>query len=441
MIKRRSGSVDHGLPSSFRDEVNSTNSGDEYFVPLVDESRYNDYQDDGSQISYLSSEDQRLSPTLPLHARDSANPQSPVDDAHNNYDGYKQPSFHSTGRRQQQRRYSNGSRPSSPLEHETSTGIPLRSRLVFTAHKRKSTFSFAVTSFCLLGFLLYGNARSSLRRTVKEVEELVVFSEKLHRKLRYAEREMKILEKELVELDILEQSREEDEITKDILDRSSVFANPELNAQKKKQEEKLKEVQTKADYFRKKVVATNKQDVIDKYGDGQIRVTMELIFPPTLADDGSRVPDKGPSTIVMEMAPLDLMPHSVYTFLEMVSEGLIDGCSFVTNNEHTLKTAPLSYDGKNSKRKTMQFYEANLESVAFQEYSPDFPHKKYTVGFAGHGSPSFYINTEDNSAIHDDEPCFAKIVSGFDTVQRLDGLPLNEIMLKQRVGIARVQIL
>lgn len=437
MIKRRSGSVDHGLPSS-----NSSNSGDEYFVPLADESCYNDYQDDGSQVSYLSSDDQRLSPTLPLHLRDSANPQSPGNDTHNNnnYDGYKQPSFHSTGRRQQQRRYSNGSRPNSPLEHETN-GLPFRSSLVFTAHKRKSTFSFAVTSFCLLGFLLYGNARSSLRRTVKEVEELVVFSEKLHRKLRYAEREMKILEKELVELDILEQSREEDELTKDILDRSSVFANPELNAQKKKQEEKLKEVQTKADYFRKKVVATNKQDVIDKYGDGQIRVTMELIFPPTLAEDGRLVPDEGPSTIVMETAPLDFMPHSVYTFLEMVSEGLIEGCSFVTNNEHTLKTAPLSYDGKNSKHKTMQFYEANLESVAFQEYSADFPHKKYTVGFAGHGSPSFYINTEDNSAIHDDEPCFAKIVSGFDTVQRLDELPLNEIMLKQRVGIGKVQIL
>jgi len=442
----------HGLSTSFREELlNNSNSGDEYFVPLVDDSRY-DYQDDVSQVSYLSNDEQRLSPTLPLHGSAlPANPQSPGDDSqhtNNHYEQYykqQQNQYHnqsSSGRRQQ-RRYSNGSRSNSPLDNSETNGggLPLRSRLVFTAHKRKSTFSFAVSSFCLLGFLLYGNARSSLRKTVREVEELVVFSEKLHRKLRYAEREMKILEKELIALDILEEDRENDEITRKALLRSSMFANPELHDEKHRKQKRVDELQKQADYFRQMVVAANKQDVIDKYGDGNIRVTMDLIFPPTVADDGSLVPDKGPSTIVMEMAPLDLMPHSVYTFLEMVSEGLIDGCSFVTNNEHTLKTAPLPYDGKNSRLKTRQFYDANLESVAFQEYSKDFPHKKHTVGFAGHGSPSFYINTEDNSEIHDDEPCFAKIVSGFDTVQRLDELPVNEIMLKQRIGIQAVHIL
>lgn len=458
MIKRRSGSIDNPLGGSFREDNNS--SGDEYFVPLVDESRgsYNDYQDDHSQISYLSSDDQRLSPTLPLHrSAMPANPQSPGDDARNDTHYQRSPYTHTPPR--PQRRYSNGSRPNSPLDHDhnnnnnngSSTNsnndngvLPLRSRLVFTAHKRKSTFSFAVTSFCLLGFLLYGNARSSLRKTVREVEDLVVFSEKLHRKLRFAEREMKILEKELNEMEIFEARREDEELEQNILDRSSVFANPELNEQKKRHEEKLRAAQTQADYFRKQVVAISKKDTIDKFGDGDIRVEMDLIFPPVYARDGSLVPDNGPKTIVMEMAPLDLMPHSVYTFLEMVSEGLIDGCSFVTNNEHTLKTAPMPHDSSSpqlTKLKTRQFYDADLESVAFQEYSPEFPHKKYTVGFAGNGSPSFYINTEDNSSIHEDEPCFAKIISGFDTVQRLDELPRNEIMLKQRVGIKAVHIL
>jgi len=460
MIKRRSGSVDNIMGGSFREDNNS--SGDEYFVPLVDDSRasYNDYQDDHSQISYLSSDEQRMSPTLPLHRSSlPANPQSPGDGAYNNSHYKEQQSQHyqrspynnNNTPPRPQRTYSNGSRPNSPLDNDNNNNsssdsgvLPLRSRLVFTAHKRKSTFSFAVTSFCLLGFLLYGNARSSLRRTVNEVEDLVVFSEKLHRKLRYAEREMKILEKELNELEVVEARREDLELEQDILDRSSVFANPELNDQKKKQEKKLHEAQSKADYFRKQVVEMSKQDAIDKFGDGDIRVEMDLVFPPVYTADGSIVPDNGPKMIVMEMASLDLMPHSVYTFLEMVSEGLIEGCSFVTNNEHTLKTAPMPHDTSSprvTKLKTMQFYDANLESVAFQEYSPEFPHEKYTVGFAGNGSPSFYINTEDNSAIHQDEPCFAKIVSGFDTVQRLDNLPRNEIMLKQRVGIRAVHIL
>ncbi len=446
--KRRSGSVDNNA-GLFREE---NNSGDEYFVPLVDDSRgasYSDYPDDHSQISYLS-EDQRLSPTLPLHRNAlPANPQSPGDDSHNNpdYKNSQQQRYYNNTPPRHHRVYSNGSRPNSPLDNDTASQdngiLPLRSSLVFTAHKRKSTFSFAVTSFCLLGFLLYGNARSSLRQTVREVEDLVVFSEKLHRKLRFAEREMKILEKELMELDALEARREDEELTKDILDRSSVFANPELNAEKKRQEEKLKEAQTKADYFRKQVVQISKQDAMDKYGDGDIRIEMDLVFPPTYNADGSVIQDTGPTTIVMEMAPLDLMPHSVYTFLEMVSEGLIEGCSFVTNNEHTLKTAPMPHDNSmTTKRKTMQFYEKDLESVAFVEYSPEFPHEKYTLGFAGVGSPSFYINTEDNSALHQDEPCFAKIVSGFETVQRLDELPRNDsLMLEQRVGIKAVHIL
>lgn len=447
------------MGGSFRED--NINSGEEYFVPLVDESRasYNDCQDDHSQVSYLSTDEQRMSPTLPLHRSAlPANPQSPGDDAHNDLH-YKQRThqrspYNNTPPRPQ-RSYSNDSRPNSPLDNDANNNknnnnssdsgvLPLRSRLVFTAHKRKSTFSFAVSSFCLLGLLLYGNARSSLRRTVKEVEDLLVFSEKLHRKLRYAEREMKILEKELNELEVVEARRADLELEQDILDRSSVFANPELNDQKKRHEKNLREAQSKADYFRKQVVEMSKQEAIDKFGDGDIRVEMDLVFPPVYAADGSVLPDNGPKTIVLEMAPLDLMPHSVYTFLEMVSEGLIEGCSFVTNNEHTLKTAPMPHDTsspKVTKLKTMQFYDANLESVAFQEYSPEFPHKKYTVGFAGNGSPSFYINTEDNSAIHQDEPCFAKVVSGFDTVQRLDNLPRNEIMLKQRVGIRAIHIL
>ena len=83
-----------------------------------------------------------------------------------------------------------------------------------------------------------------------------------------------------------------------------------------------------------------------------------------------------------------------------------------------------------------------LESVAFREYAPDFPHKRYTVGFAADGSPSFYINIEDNSEIHVGDPCFAKVVSGFDTIQRLENMPTrNGIWFEHRIGIKEVTIL
>jgi cyclophilin family peptidyl-prolyl cis-trans isomerase len=414
---------------------------DEYFLPLVDESRAS-YDDDQSQGSYMSG-DERSSPIPPLHRSQSspipphamtANPQSPGDEQQDP----RQYQYSSQNHREQ-RRNSNDSRPSSP---EPNSYLPLRSRLVFTAHKRKSTFSFAVTSFCLLGFLLYGNARSSLRVTVKEVDDLVIFSEKLHRKLRRADHDMRLLERELTELDAYEARLEDERTEYRILDQSSAFANAELNEKMRIQKEKVLERKSMADHLKSQVIQISKQDAIDKYGDGNIRIKMDLIFPPKKSEDGTVLPDTGPHTIIMEMAPLGLMPHSVYTFLEMVSEGLLDGCSFIINAEHILKAAPLPYDQTSPSIKAKQFSDAGLESVAFKEYSPSFPHKKYTVGFAADGSPSFYINSEDNSEIHVGDPCFAEVVSGFDTVQRLDEEPIrNEIWFDQRIGIKEVHIL
>ena len=434
MIKRRAGSVDNFLPV----DSNEKDSGDEYFIPLVDESRgfFNDSLDDQSQSSYMSG-DERLSPVPALHRNTiPANPQSPGDE--HDAQHYQGGPFPSRSRRQQ-RRSSNESRSVSP---DRTNLLPLRSRLVFTAHKRKSTFSFAVTAFCVLGFLLYGNARSSLRLTAREVEDLVVFSEKLHRKLRQADREMRLLERELTNLDAMEARREDLEIEERVLSQSSAFANPELIEEMNHQRFKLKEAQSRADKLKTQVREISKQDAIDKFGDGVIRVEMSLLFPPKTLEDGTVVADTGPHKIVMEMASLDLMPHSVYTFLEMISQGLLDGCSFIINALHVLKAAPLPYDGSSASVKAKQFSDAGLESVAFREYSPSFPHKKYTIGFAADGSPSFYINSEDNTEIHVGDPCFAKVVSGFDTVQRLDQMPTrNEIWFESRVGIKKVEIL
>jgi len=61
----------------------------------------------------------------------------------------------------------------------------------------------------------------------------------------------------------------------------------------------------------------------------------------------------------------------------------------------------------------------NRKAMAFQEYSPNFPHKQYTMGYAGRpGGPAFYISIEDN--VHNHGPgsqgseteadgCFARL--------------------------------
>lgn len=203
----------------------------------------------------------------------------------------------------------------------------------------------------------------------------------------------------------------------------------------------------------------SKQDAILKYGAGRIRVELILDFPEDAAaaaasaqqhhpsksnrhTRGDAAVAKKPHSLVMEMAPLSLMPHSVFMFLEMVDAELFDGCSFILNAMHVIKAAPLPYDGSSTTAKVNSFKNKGLDTVAFREYNKDYPHQKHTVGFAADGSPSFYINTQDNSDIHVGDPCFAQIVSGFDTVQRLEEAPTrNGIWYRQRIGIRSARIL
>lgn len=422
-------------------------SSDEYFVPIVDQSRgsygiQNDHFDHSFiPISPGEGGSERLSPISPPHQMATpANPQSPLSEceSHQHQHQYQQQRYRTKQKRYQHHRHTSelATFPTDP-----NANTPFRSSLVFTAHKRKSTFSFAVTAFCVLGFCLYSSARSSLHTTVKEVDELVVFSEKVHRQLRRADYEIRLLERELTALDAMETEREDEEVEERVLSQSSAFANPELVDEMRIIQEKLKESQAQADKLKTQVSIISKQDAVAKYGSGVIRVKMDLIFPEK-DSDGDTVPDTGPHTIIMEMASLDIMPHAVFTFLEMVSAKLLDGCSFILNALHVLKAAPLPYDGSSASSKAREFIDHGLESVAFREYSHDYPHDKYTVGFAADGSPSFYINTEDNSKIHIGEPCFAKIISGFDTVQRLEGMPTrNGIWLEHRIGVREVSIL
>ena len=82
-------------------------------------------------------------------------------------------------------------------------------------------------------------------------------------------------------------------------------------------------------------------------------------------------------------------------------------------------------------------------SLAFQEYSPSFPHEKYTCGFAGRpGGPAFYINTRCNIINHgpgsqgsktDADSCFGKIdVTDPDTNKLLERI--NQMKKKDKSG-------
>ncbi|CAJ1942162.1 unnamed protein product [Cylindrotheca closterium] len=328
----------------------------------------------------------------------------------------------------------------SGLEEETP-------RKVFHANpqRERSAFSVAVLIFCAISVIYYYFSRCTLAENLKNSRELLAYTQKLGLQLKIAQKDVELMELELASLDEIDAPATGLEDPSSSEAWTKALADPERMREMITVQRSLKRSQYQSEHLKEIVKETSKADAISTYGAVTKRVRIELAFP----DDqdfaqgvGSSHANIEPTVFVIEMAPIDLMPHSVYTFLEMASAGLLDGCSFILNAMHVLKAAPLPYDGTPPSIKAQEFLDKGLESVAFREYSADYPHKQYTVGFAADGSPSFYINTEDNSEIHAGYPCFAKVVSGFETIHRLEASPTrNGLWLEQRVGIKKVTVL
>lgn len=186
--------------------------------------------------------------------------------------------------------------------------------------------------------------------------------------------------------------------------------------------------------MQKAIQQMSKKALLEKFGPGPHFVEMFIRF-----DSGEGRADGG--YITLELAPVDEMPHAVYWFLEQVERKLYDGCSFHRNAVHVIQAGPVPnfLTPANTPSLAQRFKDAGFHSVLFQEYSPNFQHKKYTVGYAGRpGGPDFYISTKDNSKIHgpggqsnyedagEADPCFAKVTYGQDIVERMRQSPVNE---------------
>ena len=184
--------------------------------------------------------------------------------------------------------------------------------------------------------------------------------------------------------------------------------------------------------------------LLNRYGPEPHRVKFSLKFSPMAlsAPDGSN-----PATFVIELAPMDLMPHAVYTFLQMVDNGLWlevshdeDGqvkhtaaAEFRQIADHVIVAQPRAEALK-------KFISSHgIPSMSFPEYTKEYDHLPYTIGFSRkHPGPSFYISTKDNRINHDGDPCFGKIIEGFDTVDRMMNQPRIGSSLDPPVEIVSV---
>lgn len=187
----------------------------------------------------------------------------------------------------------------------------------------------------------------------------------------------------------------------------------------------------------------SKLDTVEKYGEGPFRVYFELGFQEDeLRIDEWRksnpselmLPDNlraGPFKFIVKLAPLDLMPHSVHMFLQMISLKLFDGTKFDINPGHVIMTST-------NPEQMKLFEDSGYNKLSFSEHHLDYPHNKNTIGFASRPpGPNFYINMRNNEDVHgpggqsqyvlneEADPCFGTIIAGFDAIERLRLLPLE----------------
>jgi cyclophilin family peptidyl-prolyl cis-trans isomerase len=151
----------------------------------------------------------------------------------------------------------------------------------------------------------------------------------------------------------------------------------------------------------------------------------------------------------VQTAPNEFMPHSVYTFMQMVDDGVWDNTVFIHHWNHIVQAAPISPDG-NTKHDLIAY------ELTFPEYSDEYKHEQYTLGFSSQpGGPEFYINLMDNinshgpgqqehsTVLNDADPCFAKIVIGKNAFERLrqasaDAESTEEIIFTTIEAVRRV---
>lgn len=324
----------------------------------------------------------------------------------------------------------------NPQEDYYVANLPKSQIIVTTKRTKPNAWSFLTFCLVVIAGMTHWHLKSTQRFILIETETVLAVRNQINIQLRSAEKDVRMLSREVSATTHLFESK-----------RAEVRQNPaysEALKELQKQQQSLESMRDQVGEFfdrkshlRDAVQRHSRVAVETQYGkDKKIQVELTLDFA-----DGR----EGPSSFKVEMASLDLMPHSVHTFLEMISLGLWDGCSFVMNAMHVVKAAPLPYAGsprQNSAQMASAFVKNNVNGPMYKEYNDLFKHTPMTLGFTGDNSPSFYINTEDNTDLHAGDSAFAKVVSGFDTLQRVASAPKkNGIWLKDRIGIKSTKII
>lgn len=202
---------------------------------------------------------------------------------------------------------------------------------------------------------------------------------------------------------------------------------------------KVRTIKAKVDIFEtdpsaqqaaKELQQATRELLAARYGPNEpyhVKVVLEFQKSiPDFAEKGAH------GEFLIEMAPSALIPHSVFTFMEVARNW--ESGAFHRIAPHVLQV--------------MVRTKTHVQHLAFQEYSPEYPHKKMTCGYAGRPSgPAFYVSIQDNSRNHgpgsqqahnpyEADANFGRVIEGFDeSVMRIPKVPGNGFLNDQSLHV------
>mmetsp|Transcript_19821 Transcript_19821/g.40970 ORF Transcript_19821/g.40970 Transcript_19821/m.40970 type:complete len:369 (-) Transcript_19821:2371-3477(-) len=200
----------------------------------------------------------------------------------------------------------------------------------------------------------------------------------------------------------------------------------------------------------------SKRMVLERFGPGPHKVEISY----AVSDGIDATAPKHRYQFVINLAPLEKVPHATHLFLEQVDHGLLEGTHFYLNGPHIVQSGPQpdwtqidatddvfhNYNEDHAKKekvssaaiktiekyekqvakahtadydddayepyyteeeyieedkRTKKFADLGLDQLAFPDYNEEVPHVAWTVGYTGRpGGPDWYINKVDNTEGH-----------------------------------------
>jgi hypothetical protein len=138
-----------------------------------------------------------------------------------------------------------------------------------------------------------------------------------------------------------------------------------------------------------------RSSIIRTYGEGPVKVVLELDFPDGTSEAGNNM--------ISILLWYDT-PHAAWTWLQQILKGEWNGSSFMIGNAFSVDASPVVANAG-----TLNFVEKSQKS-----------HDAWTVGLTDNeGNLGMFINLQDNSDSRKRDVCVGKVIDGFDALQRL----------------------